>query len=227
MQQPYGFPPQPMSYAPPAPQPPAPVQAAAQGGGSNTIVWVIGAVVVLCVVGGAIFASSRPAAAVSQAPSIDDIVARVQASTPATATPTPETLQPLCPENLAPVLDADGKIYKNVCYAMSTNAKGPLVPSPVGQPGGIPSAVGTDTSLATSAPVIYQGKGGQSVNGIVQGNPKVRTTSSAPGPRPTSAPPPGADCASRGPANLTACCVAKARQGIADRTCPRALPSSR
>lgn len=221
MQQPYGFPPQPTSYAPampPAPVP-APAPAAAQGGGSNAIVWVIGAVVVLCVVGGAIFMSAKPAAPVAQAPSIDDILAQVQAATPATATPTPETLPPLCPENIAPVLDADGKIYKNVCYAQSVGAKGPLVPSPVGQPGSIPGAVGTETKLATSAPVIYQGKGGQSVNGITQGNPGIRTQATS---APSSAP--GGDCASRGPANFAPCCMAKARQGIADRSCPRALP---
>jgi len=167
MQQPYAnqgmMPRQPqMGYAQP---PPAP------SGGSSAIVWVIAGVVLLCVVGAAIFFSmkSGPATQPPAGPSVEDLIAQIQAQTGAsTPTPTPQTLAPLCPENVAPVLDADGKIYKNVCYAQSVNAKGPLVPSPVGQ-GGIPGAVGTDTSLSTSAPVIWQGKGGQSVPGITQG----------------------------------------------------------
>ena len=173
MQQPYAnrgnMPRQPqMGYALP---PPAP------SGGSSAIVWVIAGVVLLCVVGAAIYFSMKsPSTQAPAGPSAADIVAEIQSQTAAsTPTPTPETLPPLCPENVAPVLDADGKIYKNICYAQSVNAKGPLVPSPVGQPGGIPGAVGTDTSLSTSAPVIYQGKGGQSVGGITQGRAPTLT----------------------------------------------------
>lgn len=169
----YGAPRQPAAYAAPPP---------AQKG-SNAVVWVLLAVVVLCVVGAAIYFSVKPAAAPqTPAPSVADIVAQIQAaSAAATPTPTPQTLAPLCPENVAPVIDADGKVYKNVCYAQSVNAKGPLVPSAVGQPFpgasslvGIPRAVGTQTALGTSAPVVYQGKGGQTINGVVQGRPQGR-----------------------------------------------------
>jgi hypothetical protein len=169
----YGAPRQPAAYA--APPPPAQK-------GSNVVVWVLVAVVVLCVVGAAIYFSMKPATPPqTTAPSVADIVAQIQAASAAsTPTPLPQTLAPLCPENVAPVIDADGKVYKNVCYAQSVNAKGPLVPSAVGQPFpgasslvGIPRAVGTQTALGTSAPVVYQGKGGQSINGVVQGRPQA------------------------------------------------------
>ena len=41
---------------------------------------------------------------------------------------------------------------------------------------------------------------------------------------PSPPPIPGGDCASRGPANLVACCADKASRGVYDRTCPVPSP---
>lgn len=106
-----------------------------------------------------------------------------------TQTLPPSTVPPLCPNNYNPVVDINGKVYQNSCYAQSvgavfaptpyttspapalTPANGTLNPVIAALLNRMPAATSTGTALDRSSPLVVQQAGRQSLRGgrVVQG----------------------------------------------------------
>lgn len=134
------------------------------------------------------------------APSLADQLAAMQQQQQAladtqTTGPTPP---PLCPEDYDPVVDINGKVYKNSCYALSvgaqfapqrlnsaapTAAAGPTIkPALAALLARMPSASGTNSALNRSAPAIVQRGPRQVLQGgrVVQGPGQRRAVPAVP-----------------------------------------------
>ena len=160
---------------------------AAAGSGSGGMMIAAVALVALVSCGAGVYFSVgiNPASTPTPAPTLQQqlLALQQQALAPTFA---PSTPVPLCPNNDAPVVDINGKVYKNACYAQSVGAQ--FAPTPfTSTPGPVsttltpagatvnpavaallasmPSAAGAGTALNRSAPVLVQRGGTQNIHG--------------------------------------------------------------
>lgn len=98
------------------------------GNGGKIIAAVVALALIVSLV--AFFAFGRQQTVQTPQTSLQDTIASLQTQLAAATAQTspPVTPAPLCPENYNPVIDINGKVYKNVCYAQSVGAQ--FAPTP-------------------------------------------------------------------------------------------------